>query len=72
MTRIPRIAFLLAAIAAVWMLFTQVLPWMAREGYAGQVVQRNYEERVDATPLFYTNSEATMAILRERATREPK
>lgn len=43
-----------------------VLPWAARNGYAGSVIQANYEHDRDASALFYTESERVWTILRNK------
>jgi hypothetical protein len=42
-----------------------VLPWLAREGYAGPLVLENVEQHRDASALFYTESERVMEIAAE-------
>jgi hypothetical protein len=69
MSRLRGIPAFVLAVAAIGLLCAVVLPWLARSGYAGAVLQRNYDQQVDATPLFYTDSERTMEVLRERAAR---
>lgn len=46
------------------LLLSTVLPWLSKNGYAGEVVQRNYLDNIDATPLFYTECERTAEIVR--------
>lgn len=52
-------------IAGYIVLVSTVLPALAASGYAGEVIRRNAAEDVDASALFYTESERTMAILHE-------
>ncbi len=56
-------ALLAAAALGVALLIGTVLPWLAANGYAGSVIQANYEHDRDATALFYTESERTWQIL---------
>lgn len=42
--------------AALWF-GVRVLDVFGRSGWAGRVIARNLDERVDATPLFYTELE---------------
>jgi hypothetical protein len=53
-----------AAIGVAVLLLSTVLPWLSENGYAGEVIQRNYRENIDATPLFYTECERTAEISR--------
>lgn len=45
-------------------LIAQVLPWAARNGYAGSVIRENYEQDRDASALFYSESDRVWEILR--------
>lgn len=45
------------------------LPWLAENGYAGQVIQENVRTDRDASALFYTEDERTWEILRAQRDR---
>jgi len=63
--RVNRWSAFVLALAAIPILVGWVLPALAESGYAGEVIQRNYREGRDATPLFYTESEETMELIRQ-------
>jgi hypothetical protein len=58
-----RLIYFALGLATVPLLVGGALPWLAERGYAGRVIQINYREGRDATPLFYTESEEVMRML---------
>ncbi|MBI1319607.1 MAG: hypothetical protein GC168_11770 [Candidatus Hydrogenedens sp.] len=61
---IGRIARFVLGIALVLLLVGGIMPWLAEHGYAGRLVQTNYREGRDASPMFYSDSEEVMALLK--------
>jgi 4-amino-4-deoxy-L-arabinose transferase-like glycosyltransferase len=59
---------LLAGLMAAALAVGVALPWLAANGYAGAVIRENYEERRDASALFYSELEG-MDALEGRVTR---
>lgn len=53
------------ACVVVAALMSTVLPWLAEEGYAGEVIQYSYRNGRDATPLFYSESERTWELMKQ-------
>ena len=45
------------------LLISTVLPWLAKRGYAGYVIQENTRFDRDASALFYTEDERTWEVL---------
>ena len=52
-----------ATLLLVCFMIGYFLPWISEAGYAGEVIQYGYQNRRDATPLFYTESERTWDIM---------
>jgi len=52
-----------ATVLTAMLMISQVLPWLASNGYAGDVIKYSYQNELDATPLFYTESDRTWEIL---------
>ncbi|GMU90947.1 MAG: hypothetical protein AMXMBFR4_00050 [Candidatus Hydrogenedentota bacterium] len=69
MRTVRNVGICAAAIGVAILLLSTVLPWLSQNGYAGQVIQRNYRDTIDATPLFYTECERTAEISRTVASR---
>jgi hypothetical protein len=57
------IAGLLLAALAVSVLLGGLLPWAARNGYAGEVIRLNHEHDRDATGIFYTDAPGIWALV---------
>ena len=53
------------AIAWTVLMMSTILPWAGTRGYAGKVIQNNYEQRNDATALFWTESPRTLELLEQ-------
>jgi hypothetical protein len=51
------------AIGGTLLLMSTVLPWAGKRGYAGEVIKNNYAAQIDASALFWTESERTLDIL---------
>lgn len=48
---------LACAVLAIALAVGLLLPWLARNGYAGETIRTNLEEGRDASALFYTEYE---------------
>lgn len=57
---------LAAGIALALLFVSTILPWAAESGWAGSVIRQNHRDDVDASALFYTDSERVMEILSGR------
>ncbi len=64
--RVVRVGLIWAcAVAITIVLMVWVLPWAGTRGYAGEVIRANLRDGRDATPLFYTESDRTLEIVRQ-------
>lgn len=62
-SRIRATATLAFVTAVVLFMIAEGLPWLAENGYAGQVIQENVRTDRDASALFYTEDERTWEVL---------
>lgn len=53
------------ALGLVAFMISTALPWLARSGFAGDVIEYSYTHERDATPLFYSESDRTWEIMNE-------
>lgn len=60
--RFQRWLVLFAGLAAAALAVGMLLPWLAANGYAGAVVRENYEQRRDASALFYSELDGMDAL----------
>lgn len=51
-------------VTTVLFMISTGLPWLARNGYAGEVIQENLRYDRDASALFYTDHERAWEILK--------
>ncbi|GMV98999.1 MAG: hypothetical protein AMXMBFR84_01390 [Candidatus Hydrogenedentota bacterium] len=49
------VAIWFSAIAITIFGMAVAMPWVARNGYAGSVIEKNYESGRDASGIFYTD-----------------
>lgn len=66
--RLRGIAGLALAALATGGLLGGVLPWAARNGYAGEVIRLNHEHDRDATGIFYTDAPGIWKLFGTAAT----